>query len=43
MIRRTAVGEFTVDRAVRMDALPERITQEWLDSHGVACKSQTDL
>jgi hypothetical protein len=26
-----------------MDALPERITQEWLDAHGVACKSQTDL
>jgi tRNA pseudouridine55 synthase len=43
MIRRTAVGEFTIDRAVRMDALPERITQEWLDAHGVACKSQTDL
>jgi tRNA pseudouridine55 synthase len=36
MIRRTAVGEFTVDRAVRMDALPERITQEWLDAHGAA-------
>jgi tRNA pseudouridine55 synthase len=36
MIRRTAVGEFTVDRSVRMDALPERITQEWLDAHGAA-------
>jgi tRNA pseudouridine55 synthase len=32
MIRRTAVGEFTIDRAVPLDAVPERVTQEWLDS-----------
>jgi tRNA pseudouridine55 synthase len=32
MIRRTAVGTFTIDRAVSMDALPEKITQEWLDA-----------
>lgn len=32
MIRRTAVGEFTIDRAVPIDAVPERVTQEWLDS-----------
>jgi tRNA pseudouridine55 synthase len=34
MIRRTAVGTFTIDRAVSMDALPEKITQEWLDAQG---------
>ena len=34
MIRRTAVGAFTIDRAVSMDALPEKITQEWLDAQG---------
>jgi len=34
MIRRTAVGSFTIDRAVSMDALPEKITQEWLDAQG---------
>ena len=32
MIRRTAVGGFTADRAVRLDDLPARITQEWLDA-----------
>ena len=31
MIRRTAVGEFTIDRAVPLEAVPERITQEWLE------------
>ena len=36
MIRRTAVGTFTIDRAVSMDALPEKITQEWLDAQGSA-------
>jgi tRNA pseudouridine55 synthase len=36
MIRRTAVGAFTIDRAVPLDALPERITQEWLDAVGAA-------
>ena len=30
MIRRTAVGAFTIDQAVPMDAVPEVITQEWL-------------
>jgi tRNA pseudouridine55 synthase len=35
MIRRTAVGAYAVDAAVRMNALPERITQEWLDSLGM--------
>ena len=30
MIRRTAVGAFTIDKAVPMDAIPEVITQEWL-------------
>jgi tRNA pseudouridine55 synthase len=34
MIRRTAVGAFTLDRAVPIDALPERITREWLDARG---------
>ena len=32
MIRRTMVGEFTIDRSMPLEALPERITQEWLDS-----------
>jgi tRNA pseudouridine55 synthase len=36
MIRRTAVGAFTIDQAVSMDALPEVITQEWMDSHRIA-------
>ena len=27
---------FTIDRAVSMDALPEKITQEWLDAMGSA-------
>ena len=36
MIRRTAVGTFTIERAVSMDALPEKITQEWLDAQGSA-------
>jgi tRNA pseudouridine55 synthase len=36
MIRRTMVGAYGVDRAVAMDALPEAITQEWLDAHGAA-------
>lgn len=33
-IRRTAVGKFTAERAIALDALPETITQEWLASHG---------
>lgn len=31
-IRRTAVGAFAVEGAVPVDALPDRITQEWLDA-----------
>ncbi len=34
-IRRTAVGTFSVDRAIRVADLPDRITQEWLYEHGV--------
>ncbi|MBL9141033.1 MAG: tRNA pseudouridine(55) synthase TruB [Phycisphaerae bacterium] len=33
-IRRTMVGTFAIERAVPMDALPERITQAWLCEHG---------
>lgn len=33
-IRRTMVGRFGVPRAVPLDALPEHITQAWLDEHG---------
>lgn len=33
-IRRTAVGAWTIDRAVPMDALPERITADWLGRMG---------
>lgn len=33
-IRRTMVGQFTIDRAVAIDDLPEHITQEWLCAHG---------
>jgi tRNA pseudouridine55 synthase len=29
-IRRTAVGAFTIDRAVTVDVLPERLTEPWL-------------
>ena len=36
MIRRTMVGAFGIDRAVAMDALPDSITQEWLDARGAA-------
>ncbi|MFM8639090.1 MAG: tRNA pseudouridine(55) synthase TruB, partial [Planctomycetota bacterium] len=36
MIRRTMVGAFGIDRAVALDALPESITQEWLDAHVAA-------
>jgi tRNA pseudouridine55 synthase len=36
MIRRTMVGAFGIDRAVALDALPESITQDWLDAHGAA-------
>lgn len=36
MIRRTMVGAYGIDRAVAMDALPEAITQAWLDAHGAA-------
>lgn len=31
-IRRTAVGAYVVANAVPVDALPERITQEWVDA-----------
>ena len=34
MIRRTAVGAFTIDNAVPLDAVPEQVTQEWLDRLG---------
>lgn len=33
-IRRTMVGQFSIARAVALDALPEVITQEWLCAHG---------
>jgi tRNA pseudouridine55 synthase len=33
-IRRTMVGTFGIERAVPLAALPERITQAWLDAHG---------
>jgi tRNA pseudouridine55 synthase len=33
-IRRTAVGAWTIDRAVPMDALPEQITADWLARMG---------
>ena len=32
MIRRTMVGEFAIGDAVPLEAIPERVTQEWLDS-----------
>ena len=32
MIRRTAVGDFTLDRAVPLDAVPQPITREWLEA-----------
>lgn len=32
LIRRTAVGAFAAEDAVPVDALPARITQEWLDA-----------
>lgn len=34
-IRRTAVGSFTIDRAVPVADLPDEITQAWLYEHGV--------
>jgi tRNA pseudouridine55 synthase len=34
MIRRTAVGAYSLDVAVPLKSLPAKITQEWLDSTG---------
>ena len=34
MIRRTAVGAYSIDSAVPLKAIPAKITQEWLDSTG---------